>query len=214
MKNALLTIVGRSKTVAVGTVLLGCILLWVQPQAKAAVTTYYSASSFNAASMQLANYSFSTPAGSTTVTPAYTDGPLTFAGNPLYLVNDSFYGSARSYLETTGSTLTITLSGATALSFTLGSTNNNAASFNVTVNGVATGPFSVNPAPATGFYGLTSTSPMTNVTFTSASGSNLLSTLSFQVGSAVPEPSTWGGLIAGAMGVLVLQLGRRRRIAS
>jgi len=196
-----------------------CALLCVlSGSARGDLTFYSTEASFTAATTEDATYTFPVPSagagGYDQLPSAYNDGPLTFSTSAyLFDVDDGSYGSGQTYLDDNSQggpvALTVSLSGSTALSFDLG-TYHGADAIDVTVNGSPVSAISTPAgAPSSLFYGITSTEPITSVTFTSATGDEL-DTLSFQVGSA-PEPSTYAMLLGG---LALLGLCVRRKLAS
>ena len=183
--------------------------------AQAQVTTYFSAADFDPATVDVTTGSFSFSSGSGYIGHTYTSGPLTFSstGN-LGANNDGQFGSGVSYLSSGGdpdSDFTISLTGATALSFTL-ATPLGPNAIVATVNGVQVATFNVPAgAPTTVFFGVTDTVPITSVTLTETNF-DTIDAISFQTGSAAPEPSTWAMLAAGA-GLLGAGVLRRQRAA-
>ena len=107
---------------------------------------------------------------------------------------------------------TLTLSGATAIGFDLG-TFEIASSFTASVNGGA--PITVTttaPNPAHQFFGITDTSPITSIVFSEPALGAQVDILDFQVGSVgsvvtTPEPASLFVLGAGILG---LTASRRR----
>ena len=195
----------------------GCALaIGAAPAAWAGVITYDTVAAFDAATTGLTSYAIPAPlpVGSTgqDVTPSITIGPVTFASSDLFVLNDGFYGAGQHYLATTA-VETLTLSGATAIGFDLG-TFFGAGSFTASVNGGA--PITVTTTagqPTHQFFGITDTSPITSIVFSQPSPSPELDILDFQVGSVVttttPEPASLVVLGAGILGLIA----SRRRSA-
>ncbi len=101
------------------------------------------------------------------------------------------------------------MAGATALAFNIG-TYEGADTVTVDVNGVQVATIDT-PAgrPTTEFFGVTSDEPITSVDFSLATGAEF-DFLGFEQGTAVPEPTTWALLLAGAVGLGVVGLRRGR----
>jgi hypothetical protein len=196
----------------------GCALaIGAAPAASAGVITYDTVAAFDAATTGLTSYAIPAPlpVGSTgqDVTPSITIGPVTFASSDLFVLNDGGYGIGQTFLSSVFAVETLTLSGATAIGFDLG-TFEIASSFTASVNGGA--PITVTttaPNPAHQFFGITDTSPITSIVFSQPSPSPDLDILDFQVGSVVttttPEPASLFVLGAGILGLIA----SRRRSA-
>ena len=102
---------------------LAAALVVLPTRTNAALLVYTTLSSYQAATTSNTTYTFSgAPVNYyTLVSPSYTFGGLTFSASALHLENDGEYGAGVNYLDNwTSSGETITLYGATALSFTLG----------------------------------------------------------------------------------------------
>lgn len=174
------------------------------PSLRAATMTYNSSSGFAAATVGMTQYDFPTTFASPT-TRTYSVGPLTFlqgvSGSPdgsyYATFNDGLYGANQSYLELTNTTSmteieTILLgTPAKALGFQIGG---DGGSYTVAVNGTAiasfTTPSSSNTPLPSVFFGVTDTTPITSISFsTNAINTD---TLFVEVGSIAPtpEPST------------------------
>ena len=174
------------------------------------ITIYNNASSFNAAAPGNTGYGFPNP-GFVDVSPSYTDGPLTFSATTLTLNNNSRYGNGQTYLAESNSAETISLSGASAVSFLLGTVPARSQTIAITINGtLVTNLMTSGGAPGTTYIGFTDSSPITSLTFTNTSVSGAeIDLLFYQVGGVVPEPSTWALLGLGSAGALGLTLRRR-----
>lgn len=195
------------------------------PDAHAQTYTAYNSQIAFAAVTSTTLYTIPAPSSGTsqTVDSPYSLGTLNFTDTTtptaLSLVRDGSFGSSQTYLASQTSfgaaaeTLTITLSGRTALSFTVG-TYDRASSVAVTVNGTALAPFTTaGGAPSSSFYGLTSTTPITSLVFSiTGAPADEIDILNFRVGSVVPEPSSWAAVAAGAglLGVVTLRRCARR----
>src|SRR5487761_1090044 len=138
---------------------------------RAAVVTYNSQAAFNAATTGLTTYLIPAPASGTSepVSSPYTIGPLSFTsdGGSLFLVSDTAYGTGEPYLdaypvatETVGATGP---TGPTALSFTIG-TFLSPQTLAIDVNGAFATDVNTGGAPNASFLGITSTSPISDVT--------------------------------------------------
>lgn len=183
--------------------------------ARGDLTVYSTQASFTAATTEDTTYTFAVPSagvgGYDMVTAPYADGPLTFATSSyLFDADDGAYGSGQTYLDDINhgglASITVSLTGATALSFELG-TYQNADTIDISVNGIAEESISTTAgAPASLFYGITSTQSITSVSFTTTT-TDELDTLTYQVGS-VPEPSTYAMF---SLGALMLLTGRQLR---
>lgn len=176
--------------------------------ARAATMQYTSPSAFAAAATGLTSYGFPAPPAGYFfygVSNPYKVGPVSFSNiDENYLVR---LGYVNPYLEMTAgnSDLFAIASGATALSFDLG-TENGPVTFALAVNGVNLGSWSTTKAFTSTFLGLTSDVPITTVRLTAADSVSL-DVLDFQVGSAgpaatlTPEPSSLALLGTGLLGV-------------
>ena len=196
MKNALISAVAS-------------LLLAIPLAVHAQVITYDDPANFVAASTGDTSYSFPDEGSFQQVASPYTLGPLTFSSTnstyALYIGDDGVYGSGQTYLDTFPSNpgpvnSTITLNGATALAFTVG-TEEGAQTVTVDVNGIPATIIATSGAPTSQFFGITDSIPITSVSF-STSDNYFFDVLNFEVGSAVPEPSTWMMMCSG-LGMLV-----------
>ena len=188
---------------------------------RAVVIAYTDPAMYAAASANNTTHAFSGGTNSgISEGSTYTNGPITFSitsGEYLYLLDEGIYGAGVSYLRAdnfSGNLMeTLTLaSPVTAVAFTLG-TYNGAASV-VAVNGTTAYTFNGSSSgPGSSFVGFTSTVPIASLTFSQpiqpGVSAYAIDTISFQTGSAVPEPSTWALLGVGA-GLLGLCVVRRR----
>ena len=191
----------------------GCALaIGAAPAAWAGVITYDTVVAFDAATTGLTSHGIPAPASGTFqfVNPSITIGPVTFASTTLLLQNDGAYGVGQHYLESQAAE-TLTLSGATAIGFDLGTFFPGAGSFTASVNGGA--PITVTTtggAPQHRFFGITDTDLITSIVFSDpTSGVGELDILDFQVGSVVTTPEPASLFVFGA-GILGLIASRRR----
>jgi hypothetical protein len=193
-----------------------CVTPVLSTDAKAGAITYSTAAAFDAATTDLTSYPIPAPASGTSeyITPSITIGPITFSSPGVYpnaglfLQDDGAYGIGQDYLESYQTVETLTLAGATAIDFDLG-TFGSAGSFSVSVNGGA--PITVTTTasnPATQFFGITDASPITSLVLSIPSEHfEELDMVDFQTGSiATPELGSFALLSAG---LLVLIASRR-----
>ena len=192
--------------------------------AQATVISYSTAAAFDAATTGLTSYSIPSPASccSQHVEPSIAIGPITFGASNLILFDDGGYGVGQNYLDGDTSDLTGSLSGATALSFQLG-TYYGADSVDISVNGVFVTTVTESAGhPSSLFIGFTDTVPITDVTFHNQSNDGTIfseiDVLNFAVGRStvvdslsVPEPGSLAIISAGLLGLAGL---RRRRKAN
>ena len=200
---------------ALAAVATASLLLALPGRARAGVTVYNDPADFDAAATGVTSYTFSgAPAGSYTPEgTSYTSGPLTFSGPGINLFNDNSFGPGVTYVDEFNGPETITLSGATAVDFTIG-TFDGAQTVAISVNGApATSVTEAGGKPDTLFVGFTDTVPITSLTFTNTSvggGDQEIDVIGYQT-NAVPEPGTWALLAAGAGGLLLIVRRRARR---
>jgi PEP-CTERM motif len=177
--------------------------------APASTITYSTQSDFAAATTGVTTYNIPAPATDPfeQVTSPYTIGPLTFSNgsDPLYLVNDGSYGVGQLYLDAfPTASLGVSLAGATALAFDIGTFLDAPETITVEANGMLVGTFTTPGGTVPGFFGITSTTPITSLTFTEADPGEI-DVLQFEAGSAsgsaVPEPSTIALLSTGLLGM-------------
>ncbi len=186
------------------------LLAFVGANAPATVVTYSALNDFQAAAPGTSEFFFPAPTGSGPEPRPYIDGPLGFsttqgATTRPYLRNDGAYGAGVNYLATINNfggfaNLAIQPQAQAgslyALAFDLG-TFHGADTITLGVNLVTIGTFTIGGgAPTTVFIGITDTDPIRQVTFTTATGTEI-DTLDFR---AVPEPSTYalmGVVLAG-----------------
>lgn len=185
--------------------------------ASAATMTYTNQATFNAATSGDTLYGFPFT-GSPSLTPSYTNGPVTFTSNKLFGFNDA-YGKPYISDDNAGgsSSNTFTIASTTsALGLFLGSAFGGA-TYSYIVNGVA-GSITVPALNSTTFLGFTSTSGPVSVAFNVAGGSgdgvanSELDVPQFIAGNAItgaaPEPATWAMMLLGFGGIGVAM--RRR----
>ena len=194
-----------------GSLLTASVLAAFALAAQASTITYDTQSAFTAATNSVTTYTFPAPSSGAfeSVTSPYTMGPLSFSSKLLYLVNDNAYGTSQPYLDafpTTG--MTISLAGATALAFDIGSFAFQPSIVTVDANGVLVGTFTTPGGPIPVFFGITSSDPITSLTFTENDQGfpNELDVLNSEVGSensaaVTPEPSTIALLCTGLLGM-------------
>ena len=194
-----------------GSLLAASVLAAFALSTQASTITYDSQSTFTAATSGVTTYNIPAPATDPfqQVSSPYSIGPLTFSSNLLFLVNDGSYGAGQIYLDsfpTTG--IDVSLAGATALAFDIGTFVVEPVTITVDANGVFAGTFTTPGGTSPAFFGLTSSVPITSLTFTNSTptSSDELDVLQFAVGSAnpvaaTPEPSTIALLCTGLLGM-------------
>lgn len=205
---------------------MAAVIVLVSPkvEARAEVVSYSSQGSFAAASSTTTYGIPSAGAGDVHVASPYTPagGPLTFADlDGIFSVdNDGSYGAGRTYLQTywqdtnTSITEQITLAGATAVAFDVG-TFSLGSPLVFDVNGTDF-TFTTPGAQSPIFVGFTSDTPITSVSITQTVSdytAREIDVLGYDVGSAevsqTPEPSSFALLVTGLAGFT--EVIRRRR---
>lgn len=188
--------------------------------AQAQVTFYTTQASYNAAvaGSTTTNFTF----GNTGNAPSYTVGNLTFASPGTVFTSAAvpggdFGGSAYIGMQDAagvpGTLGTVTVSGGNTrgVSFTLGDIYGSYVT-TVTVNGSST-PVTVPGDPSSAFFGVTSSTPITSISFTLDNGEiDFLNgfTTATSLASAAPEPGSWA-LMIGGFGATGWALRRKRR---
>jgi PEP-CTERM motif len=185
-----------------GSLLAASAIVAFAMAAQASTITYSTQSAFTAATTGVTTYAIPAPSSGTSqsVPSPYTTGPLTFNNgtNPLFLVDDGVYGPGQTYLDAFHvDELMISLTGATALAFDISSFASQPYVFTVEANGAFAGTFPTPGGPVPVFFGITSDTPITSLSFTPNffAEFNEVDTLQFEVGSnapvtVTPEPST------------------------
>jgi len=189
--------------------------------AQAGVVSYNTEAAFDAATTGLTSYDIPLPLSGVfqDVSTSFAIGPITFGATRLLLWNDGGYGVGQTYLAGAQSDLTASLSGATAVSFQLG-TYTGPDSVDIYVNGVFVTTVTESAGhPSSLFIGFTDTVPITEVTFHNQSlfldHEAEMDVLNFAVGtstvvSPVPEPITLSLFGVGLVGAAAM---RRRHKA-
>jgi hypothetical protein len=182
--------------------------------AHASTITYDSQSTFTAATSGNTSYNIPAPSSGTfeQVSSPFSIGPLSFSNgsDPLFLLNDGVYGVGQTYLDahpTIG--VAVSFDGATALAFDLSSFVSESKVITVDANGVFAGTFMTPGGPSPVFFGITSSDPITSLTFTQSNPASVdeIDVLNFEVGSAAPvaitpEPCTIALLSTGLLGMV------------
>ena len=189
-----------------GIILAGLVLIAAAP-ATAQVVTYTSQVAFDAATINMVDYGIQTPDGGYGPTAgSYADGPFTITSSDLqYVLNDGGYGD-NNYLDNLqtiggGPYVSVAISGDHhAVGFDIGAFYATG-TVNVTINGIGGYSFTATSAPDWGFFGITSDSAITSVSFTTLSFGEI-DMLGFHAGDVaqsgtVPEPASWALMLAG-----------------
>lgn len=193
--------------------------------AHANVTSYTSASSFNAASIGLTDFDFEGivgPGEATFFPSGVTRGPLSFSATSIFVIDPGF-GSGNPVAILSGQSasppapnpVTATLGGATAISFSFGSYLVSGLPLSVVVTAGSDAVFNL-AMPASintyNFVGFTSDTAITKVVLNSDSQDISVFDISrFQVGSIAPVPEPAAALMFGIGLALMGAIGRRRR---
>ena len=186
--------------------------------ARAGVTEYTNLGSFNAATTGATTYSFGglVPTVSYAYYPSLTVGPTMFSGN-----GEIFVIGADAGLGTYGvpylsqqygapNKITISTTPATAMAFDYGSYGNINDTLVITLRGGNVFNLFLPPTySTTAFFGFTSSTPISAVSFADNSGGTVLDITDFTVAqiftvapsAAVPETATWAMILLGFGGL-------------
>lgn len=184
---------------------------WVAP-ATAVPVVYTSPTAFSSANPSVVAFAQSYPAGTTSKTPSFSNGPVTFTSAGLNAYNDVVYGAGVSYIGAySANTLTIT-SASDAFGFNFGSYAG-AQIVSFLVNDIP-GTFALGSHGTTSFLGFSSGGGPITVSFKQAAELDVVGSFVANTAiAAVPEPMTWMTLLLG-FGVAGTSIRVRRGIAA